>query len=126
MKLNVNLITKGHFWDAGVEVPDHLIPVWCIKKHRIGDVEAAEICQRREELRAEARERAGEGRSQEGGGESSEAVGGLTNEGRKSRRVLVCRFSFAASDDGDGVRADAPTLACSSSYYKGKRDESSL
>lgn len=57
MKLRVNLITKGHFWDAGTEVPDHLIPVWCIKKHRIGDVEAREICQRREELRAEARER---------------------------------------------------------------------
>ena len=57
MKLNVNLITKGHFWDAGTEVPDHLIPVWCIKKHRCGDVEAAEICRRREELRAEARER---------------------------------------------------------------------
>ena len=57
MKLRVNLITKGHWWDAGVEIPDHLIPVWCIKKHRIGDVEAAQICQRREELRAEARER---------------------------------------------------------------------
>ena len=57
MKLNVNLITKGHFWDAGTEVPDHLIPIWCIKKHRIGDVEAAQICQRREELRAEAAER---------------------------------------------------------------------
>ena len=57
MKLRVNLITKGHFWDAGTEVPDHLIPVWCIKKHRCGDVEAAEIRQRREELRAEAAER---------------------------------------------------------------------
>ena len=57
MKLNVNLITKGHFWDAGVDVPQHLIPVWCIRKHRSGDVEAAEICRRREELRAEARER---------------------------------------------------------------------
>ena len=57
MKLNVNLITKGHFWDAGTEVPQHLIPVWCIKKHRIGDVEAAEICRTREALRAEARER---------------------------------------------------------------------
>ena len=44
MKLRVNLITKGHFWDAGTEVPDHLIPVWCIKKHRCGDIEAAEIC----------------------------------------------------------------------------------
>ena len=57
MKLRVNLITKGHFWDAGTEVADHLIPVWCIKKHRIGDVEAAQIRARREELRAEARER---------------------------------------------------------------------
>ena len=56
MKLRINLITKGHFWDAGTEVPAHLIPVWCIKEHRIGDVEA-QICQRREELRAEARER---------------------------------------------------------------------
>ena len=57
MKLNVNLITKGHFWDAGTDVPQHLIPLWCIKKHRIGDIEAAQICQRREELRREARER---------------------------------------------------------------------
>jgi hypothetical protein len=57
VKLNVNLITRGHWWDAGVEIPDHLIPVWAIKKHRIGDVEAAEICRRREELRAEAAER---------------------------------------------------------------------
>ena len=57
VKLNINLITKGHFWDAGTEVPQHLIPVWCIKKHRIGDVEAAEICRTREALRAEARER---------------------------------------------------------------------
>jgi hypothetical protein len=57
VKLRVNLITKGHFWDAGTEIPDHLIPVWCIKKHRCGDVEAAAICARREELRAEARER---------------------------------------------------------------------
>lgn len=57
MKLRVNLITKGHWWDAGVEVPDHLIPVWCIKKHRCGDVEAAQIVQRREELRAANRER---------------------------------------------------------------------
>jgi hypothetical protein len=57
VKLRVNLITKGHFWEAGTEVPDHLIPVWCIKEHRCGDVEAAEICARREALRAEARER---------------------------------------------------------------------
>jgi hypothetical protein len=57
MKLRINLITKGHWWDAGTEVPDAVIPVWCIKKHRIGDVEAAEICARREELRREAAER---------------------------------------------------------------------
>jgi hypothetical protein len=57
VKLRVNLITKGHWWDSGTEVPDHLIPVWCIKKHRCGDVEATQICQRREELRAEVRER---------------------------------------------------------------------
>jgi hypothetical protein len=57
MKLRVSLITPNHLWDAGTEVPDHLIPTWCIKEHRIGDVEAAEICQRREELRREARER---------------------------------------------------------------------
>ena len=41
----------------GSTCPQHLIPVWCIKKHRIGDVEAAEICRTREALRAEARER---------------------------------------------------------------------
>ena len=57
MKLRVNLITKGHWWDAGTEVPDGEIPVWCIKKHRCGDVEAAEIVRRREELRAAAAER---------------------------------------------------------------------
>ena len=32
MKLNVNLIVKNHFFDAGVDVPQHLIPVCCIKK----------------------------------------------------------------------------------------------
>jgi hypothetical protein len=57
MKLRINLITKGHWWDSGTEIPDHLIPVWAIKKHRCGDVEAAEICARREELRREAAER---------------------------------------------------------------------
>ena len=41
----------------GRRCPTISFPIWCIKKHRIGDVEAAEICQRREELRAEARER---------------------------------------------------------------------
>ena len=58
MKLRVNLIVRGHFFDAGVEIPSHVkIPIWCIKEHRIGDIEAAAICQRRAELRAEARER---------------------------------------------------------------------
>jgi hypothetical protein len=57
MKLRVNLIAHKKFWPAGEEVPQHVIPVWCIKEHRCGDVEAAEICRRREELRAEARER---------------------------------------------------------------------
>jgi hypothetical protein len=51
------LITKGHFWEAGTEVPQAVIPLWCIRKHRCGDIEAAEICRRREELRREARER---------------------------------------------------------------------
>ena len=57
MKLRINLITRGHWWEAGSEIPDHLVPVWAINKHRCGDVEAAQICARREELRAEARER---------------------------------------------------------------------
>ena len=58
MKLRINLITKGHFWDSGTEVPDHLIPALVsIKEHRCSDEEAAEICARREELRAEACER---------------------------------------------------------------------
>ena len=58
MKLRVNLITRGHFWDAGVEIPSHVkIPIWCVREHRCGDIEAREICARREELRAEARER---------------------------------------------------------------------
>lgn len=57
MKLRVNLLTKGKVWLAGTEVPDHLIPVWCIKEHRCGDVEAAEICEVRDALRAEAAER---------------------------------------------------------------------
>ena len=57
MKLNVNLLTKGHFWPSGEEVPENLVPDWCRIKHRCGDVEAAEIRQRREELRAEAAER---------------------------------------------------------------------
>jgi hypothetical protein len=57
VKLRVNLITRGHFWPSGEEVPNHLVPDWCRIKHRCGDVEAREICQRREELRAEACER---------------------------------------------------------------------
>ena len=78
VKLSVNLITKGHFWDAGDRsAPDHLIPVWCIKKHRIGDVEAAEICRRREELRAEARERR----------EKAEAKKAAKKAGGKSSRL---------------------------------------
>jgi hypothetical protein len=57
VKLNVNFIGHRKFWDAGTEIPDHYVPDWARIKHRIGDVEAAEICRRREELRAEARER---------------------------------------------------------------------
>jgi hypothetical protein len=57
MKLRVNLIVRHHWFDAGVEVPNHLVPDWCRIKHRCDDIEAAEICRRREELRAEARER---------------------------------------------------------------------
>ena len=34
VKLRVNLITQGSFLGCGTEVPEHLIPVWCIKKHR--------------------------------------------------------------------------------------------
>jgi hypothetical protein len=57
MKLRVNLIVKRHFYNAGTEVPDGVIPLWCIKEHRCSDAEAQEICRRREELRAEAAER---------------------------------------------------------------------
>jgi hypothetical protein len=57
VKLSVNLIAHRHFWEAGTEVADHLVPDWARIKYRIGDIEAAEICRRREELRAEARER---------------------------------------------------------------------
>lgn len=57
MKLSVNLIAHRRFWESGTEVPDHLVPDWARQKYRCGDVEAAEICRRREELRAEARER---------------------------------------------------------------------
>jgi hypothetical protein len=57
VKLNVNFIGHRKFWDAGTEIPDHLVPDWARIKHRCSDVEAAAIRQRREELRAEARER---------------------------------------------------------------------
>ena len=54
MKLNVNFIGHRHFWDAGTEIPDHLVPDWCRIKHRCSDAEAQAICARRAELRAEA------------------------------------------------------------------------
>jgi hypothetical protein len=54
MFLRVNLIAKRHFWNAGEEVPDSVVPDWCRLKHRIGPVEAAQIRQRTEELREEA------------------------------------------------------------------------
>ena len=57
MKLNINLIAHKKFWPSGEEVPDHLVPDWCRLKHKCGDIEAAQIRQRREELRAEAAER---------------------------------------------------------------------
>jgi hypothetical protein len=58
MKLRVNLIVTRHFYNAGEEIPPHVkIPLWCIREHRCGDIEAAQIVQRREELRAQAAER---------------------------------------------------------------------
>jgi hypothetical protein len=54
MKLNINLIAKRRFWNAGEEVPDAVVPDWCRIKHRCSDAEARQICARREELRAEA------------------------------------------------------------------------
>ena len=57
MKLSVNFIGHRKYWDAGTEIPSHLVPDWARIKYRIGDVEAAEICRTREALRAEARER---------------------------------------------------------------------
>ena len=57
MKLSVNFIGNRRYWDAGVDIPNHLVPDWARIKYRIGDLEAAEICRRREELRTEARER---------------------------------------------------------------------
>ena len=62
MKLSVNFIADRSFegqryWDAGTDIPNHLVPDWARIKYRVGDVEAAQICQRREELRREARER---------------------------------------------------------------------
>jgi hypothetical protein len=55
MKLSVNLISKKKYFEAGTEVPDKYVPVWAIRKYRIGDIEAAAIRQRRAELQAEAR-----------------------------------------------------------------------
>ena len=62
MKLSVNFIADRSFegqryWDAGTEIPNHIVPDWARIKYRIGDVEAAQICRTREALRAEARER---------------------------------------------------------------------
>ena len=57
MKLSVNFIGHRHYWDAGTEIPDHLVPDWARIKHRCSDAEAQEICRTREALRAEARER---------------------------------------------------------------------
>jgi hypothetical protein len=57
MRLRVNLITRGHFWPSGEDVPNHLVPDWCRIKHRCDDIEAQAIRQRRAELRAEAAER---------------------------------------------------------------------
>jgi hypothetical protein len=57
MKLNINFISRGHFWAAGEEIPSHVhIPVWCIRKHRCGEAEAFELreCRR---LRREMLER---------------------------------------------------------------------
>jgi hypothetical protein len=54
MKLSVNLISKKKYFEAGTEVPDKYVPVWAIRKYRIGDIEAAQIRARREELRTEA------------------------------------------------------------------------
>ena len=67
------MIGNRHFWDAGVEIPNHLVPEWAIEKHRIGDVEAAQICPRREALRAEARERREKAEAKKKAQESSEA-----------------------------------------------------
>jgi hypothetical protein len=48
VKLDVNFIHRGHFWDAGTEVPSHLIPAWCVRKHRIDEATAAML---REDVR---------------------------------------------------------------------------
>jgi hypothetical protein len=48
MKLGVNLIAHKKFWEAGTEVPNHLVPAWCVRKHRIGEQEAFQL---REDVR---------------------------------------------------------------------------
>ena len=44
VKLNIDLLTKGHLWAAGARCLTLSIPLWVIRKHRCGDVEAAQIC----------------------------------------------------------------------------------
>ena len=68
MKLRVNLISEAGILGCR-DSRSRLILIprsGAIKKHRIGDVEAPEICRRREELRAEAARASREGGSQEG------------------------------------------------------------
>jgi hypothetical protein len=48
MKLEVNFIHRGHFWMAGEEVPNHLVPAWCARKHKIDEATAAML---REDVR---------------------------------------------------------------------------
>jgi hypothetical protein len=48
MKLGVNFIHRGHFWMAGEEVPNHLIPAWLARKHKIDEATAAML---REDVR---------------------------------------------------------------------------
>ena len=46
MKLSVNFIGHRKYWDAGTDIPNHLVPDWARLKYRIGDLEAREICAR--------------------------------------------------------------------------------
>ena len=48
---------EGHFWDAGTEVPDHLVPDWARSRASLRRRRGSRDMPRREELRAEARER---------------------------------------------------------------------